>query len=272
MVQVREKHAFNPDGSICFDAWLETLQAHRSLDRHEQIRRACDLSWQAEQKAIAAHNTWSPGSSSYITGLDMAEILAELHLDSETLIASILYRAVREARLSLDLVRTEFGEGVAKLIEGVLRMAAISEMDTTRTRVLGQSDDQVENVRKMLLALIDDVRVALIKLAERTCALRAVKGAPEEKRRRVAREVFEIYVPLAHRLGIGQLKWELEDLSFRYLQPENYKRIAALLDERRVDRERFVSEVTDELRRQLERANIDAEVTGRAKNIYSISA
>lgn len=270
MVQVREKHAFNPDGSICFDEWLESLQVHRSLDKHEQIRRACELSWQAEQKAIAAHNTWSPGSSSYITGLDMAEILAELHLDSETLIAAILYRAVREGRLSLDVLRTEFGDGVAKLVEGVLRMAAISQMDTTRTRVLGQSDDQVENVRKMLLALIDDVRVALIKLAERTCALRAVKGAPEEKRRRVAREVFEIYVPLAHRLGIGQLKWELEDLSFRYLQPENYKRIAALLDERRVDRERFVSEVTEELRRQLERAHIDAEVAGRAKNIYSI--
>src|SRR5690606_30426655 len=116
---------------------------------------------------------------------------------------------------------------------------------------LGQSDDQVENVRKMLLALIDDVRVALIKLAERTCALRAVKDATEEKRKRVAREVFEIYVPLAHRLGIGQLQWELEDLSFRYLQPENYKRIAALLDERRVDRERFIDEVTDELRRRL---------------------
>ncbi len=270
MVQVREKHTFNPDGSVRFDEWLESLQIHRSLDRHEQIRRACDLSWQAEQKALAADNTSFPDSSSYITGLEMAEILAELHLDSETLIASILYRTVRESRISVDILRSEFGDGVAKLVEGVLRMAAISEMDTTRTRVLGQSDDQVENVRKMLLALIDDVRVALIKLAERTCALRAVKGAPEEKRRRVAREVFEIYVPLAHRLGIGQLKWELEDLSFRYLQPENYRRIAALLDERRVDRERFVSEVTDELRRQLDRANIDAEVSGRAKNIYSI--
>ena len=270
MVQVREKHTFNPDGSVRFDEWLESLQIHRSLDRHEQIRRACDLCWQAEQKALAADNTSFPDSSSYITGLEMAEILAELHLDSETLIASILYRTVRESRISVDILRSEFGDGVAKLVEGVLRMAAISEMDTTRTRVLGQSDDQVENVRKMLLALIDDVRVALIKLAERTCALRAVKGAPEEKRRRVAREVFEIYVPLAHRLGIGQLKWELEDLSFRYLQPENYRRIAALLDERRVDRERFVSEVTDELRRQLDRANIDAEVSGRAKNIYSI--
>jgi GTP pyrophosphokinase len=128
----------------------------------------------------------------------------------------------------------------------------------------------MENVRKMLLAMVDDVRVALIKLAERTCAIRAVKTASDEKRRRVAREVFDIYAPLAHRLGIGQLKWELEDLSFRYLQPENYKRIASLIDERRVDRERFITEVTEELRRQFNRAGIDAEINGRAKSIYSI--
>ena len=270
MVQVREKHTFNPDGSVRFDEWFANLQANGRLDNPAQIQRACELSFLAEQKAIAARNTWSSRSSSYITGLEMAEILVELRLNSEAIIASILYRAVRESRISLEELRAEFGSGVAKLVEGVLRMAAINETDTSRKRVLGQSEDQVENVRKMLLALIDDVRVALIKLAERTCALRAVKEAPEEKRLRVAREVFEIYVPLAHRLGIGQLKWELEDLSFRYLQEENYKRIARLLDERRVDRERFVAEVIEELRRQLERANIDAEVTGRAKNIYSI--
>jgi GTP pyrophosphokinase len=269
MVQVRESHKFNPDGSICFEEWLATLQLRGTLDHHERIRRACELSWDAEQRARATNTVWA-GRNSYLTGLEMAEILVELRLDSEALIASILYRSVRESRVTLDSLRTEFGDEVAKLVEGVQRMAAINETDTSRTRVLGQSGDQVENVRKMLLALIDDVRVALIKLAERTCALRAVKNAPEERRQRVAREVFEIYVPLAHRLGIGQLKWELEDLSFRYLQEDNYKRIASLLDERRVDRERFVVEVTEELRRQLDRANIDAEVTGRAKNIYSI--
>ena len=269
MVQVRESHKFNPDGSICFEEWIATLQSRGTLDHHERIRRACELSWEVEQRARASNTVWT-GRNSYLTGLEMAEILVELRLDSEALIASILYRSVRESRVTLDALREEFGDEVAKLVEGVLRMAAINETDTSRTRVLGQTDDQVENVRKMLLALIDDVRVALIKLAERTCALRAVKNAPEERRQRVAREVFEIYVPLAHRLGIGQLKWELEDLSFRYLQEDNYKRIASLLDERRVDRERFVVEVTEELRRQLDRANIDAEVTGRAKNIYSI--
>lgn len=236
----------------------------------ERLKHACDISWDAHQKTDAPENAWFEKSSSYITGLDMAEILVELHLDTEAVLAAILYRSVRESRLALSVVAQEFGAGVTKLVEGVLRMAAINETDTSRKRVLGQSDDQVENVRKMLLALIDDVRVALIKLAERTCAIRAVKNSPEEKRQRVAREVFEIYVPLAHRLGIGQLKWELEDLSFRYLEESQYKRIAMLLDERRVDRERFVEQVTQQLRQQLDRASIDAEVTGRAKNIYSI--
>lgn len=270
MVHIREKHAFNADGSIQFEPWIESLQSNGVVLNTQAIKQACDVSWHAHQKTDAPEHAWFEKSSSYITGLDMAEILVELHLDSEAVIAAILYRSVRESRLNLEELEEEFGANVAKLVEGVLRMAAINETDTSRKHVLGQSDDQVENVRKMLLALIDDVRVALIKLAERTCALRAVKNSPEEKRLRVAREVFEIYVPLAHRLGIGQLKWELEDLSFRYLQEDNYKRIAKLLDERRVDRERFVEEVTEQLRRQLERANIDAEVTGRAKNIYSI--
>lgn len=270
MVQVREEYSFNPDGSVNFEQWLARLESYVSLSQHDDIRRACDLSWQVESLAIAARNAWSPGVSAYRTGLEMAEILAQLHLDSETIIVALLYRPVRESRLPLEQVQETFGHSIATLLEGVLRMAAINETDTSKTRVLGQSQDQMENVRKMLLAMVDDVRVALIKLAERTCAIRSVKTANPEKRLRVAREVFDIYAPLAHRLGIGQLKWELEDLSFRYLQAENYKRIAGLIDERRVDRERFITEVTEELRRQFSRAGIDAEINGRAKSIYSI--
>jgi GTP pyrophosphokinase len=122
----------------------------------------------------------------------------------------------------------------------------------------------------MLVTMVDDVRVALIKLAERTCAIRAVKDAPEKKRYRVAREVFDIYAPLAHRLGIGHIKWELEDLSFRYIEPLQYKQIAQLLDERRLDRQEYIDEVMGQLREQLEEAGIQAEITGRAKHIYSI--
>ena len=270
MVQVRGEYSFNPDGSVNFEQWLNRLETYVGLAKHEELQKACHLSWQLEQQTIAEHNAWSPGVSSYRTGLEMAEILAQLHLDSEAIVVALLYRPVRESRLPLEQVRREFGDSVARLLEGVLRMAAINETDTSKTRVLGQSQDQVENVRKMLLAMVDDVRVALIKLAERTCAIRSVKNASDEKRQRVAREVFDIYAPLAHRLGIGQLKWELEDLSFRYLQTDNYRRIASLIDERRVDRERFITEVTEELRRQFNRAGIDAEINGRAKSIYSI--
>ena len=270
MVQVREEYSFNPDGSVNFEQWLNRLETYVGLSKHDELQKACHLSWQLEQQTVAEHNAWSPGISSYRTGLEMAEILAQLHLDSEAIVVALLYRPVRESRLPLEEVRQEFGDSVARLLEGVLRMAAINETDTSKTRVLGQSQDQIENVRKMLLAMVDDVRVALIKLAERTCAIRSVKNASEEKRQRVAKEVFYIYAPLAHRLGIGQLKWELEDLSFRYLQPDNYKRIASLIDERRVDRERFITEVTEELRRQFNRAGIDAEINGRAKSIYSI--
>jgi len=122
----------------------------------------------------------------------------------------------------------------------------------------------------MLVAMVDDVRVALIKLAERTCAIRAVKTADDEKRNRVAREVFDIYAPLAHRLGIGHIKWELEDLSFRYLEPDQYKQIATLLHERRLDRERFISDVMGQLRSELQATGVDADISGRAKHIYSI--
>jgi len=122
----------------------------------------------------------------------------------------------------------------------------------------------------MLVAMIDDVRVALIKLAERTSAIRAVKDAPEEKRRKVAEEVFNIYAPLAHRLGIGHLKWELEDLSFRYLQPDAYKKIASLIDEKRLARQDYIDNVVQTLRDELNAADIHCDVYGRAKHIYSI--
>lgn len=151
----------------------------------------------------------------------------------------------------MPAVSQRFGPVVAKLIDGVLRMAAITASLSPRQSLVLGTQAQVENLRKMLVAMVDDVRVALIKLAERTCAIRAVKSADEEKRNRVAREVFDIYAPLAHRLGIGHIKWELEDLSFRYLEPEQYKQIAKLLHERRLDRERFISDVMNQLQNEL---------------------
>ena len=270
MVQVRTQHPLNADGSIDLERWVAHLQeVDGSLDA-ACLLRACEFARDAELQAHAAKNLWPDGSSSLQTGLETAQILVDLMLDEDTLQAAILYRTVRENKASLAQVEQAFGATVAKLIDGVLRMAAISASLNPRESVVLNAQTQVEHLRKMLVAMVDDVRVALIKLAERTCAIRAVKNAPDDKRYRVAREVFDIYAPLAHRLGIGHIKWELEDLSFRYLEPKQYMHIAGLLHERRLDRQRFIDDVVQQLNSEMQAAGIDAEISGRVKHIYSI--
>ncbi|ROL72157.1 GTP diphosphokinase [Pseudomonas chlororaphis] len=270
MVQVRAHQPINTDGSINLEAWLDhAVSVDIALDR-EALKEACEFAREAEQQHNAAKNLWAEGTSSFRTGLEIAEILADLKLDQDSLLAAVLYRGVREGQIQLPAVSQRFGPVVAKLIDGVLRMAAISASLSPRQSLVLGTQAQVENLRKMLVAMVDDVRVALIKLAERTCAIRAVKTADDEKRNRVAREVFDIYAPLAHRLGIGHIKWELEDLSFRYLEPDQYKQIAKLLHERRLDRERFISDVMNQLQNELQATGVDADISGRAKHIYSI--
>ena len=270
MVQVRAHQPVNDDGSINLVAWLDHVtRVDPALDR-QALQEACEFARDLEQQANTTPHHWSEDASTFRAGLDIAEILADLKLDQDSLVAAIIYRGVREGKITLAAVQQRFGPVVAKLIEGVLRMAAISASINPRESVVVGSQTQVENLRKMLVAMVDDVRVALIKLAERTCAIRAVKEADEEKRQRVAREVFDIYAPLAHRLGIGHIKWELEDLSFRYLEPEQYKQIAKLLHERRLDREQYINDAMAHLRQELEATGIKADISGRAKHIYSI--
>ena len=204
MVKVREAYPELEDGSVDIQQWLSRLAVPDTFDL-ERIAHACEVSYQAEKEAKNhSENAWAD-TSCFLTGLEMAEILADLQLDQEILVASILYRAVREDKLSNDVVKELFGADIAKMIDGVLRMAAMSQVRSGDAPVLGQAEGQKENIRKMLVALVDDVRVALIKLAERTIAIRSVKDLPE-KRHKVAREVFDVYAPLAHRLGIGHIK------------------------------------------------------------------
>lgn len=273
MVKVREEHPIREDGTVDLDLWLLRLQQQVEIRDVDQVRQACLLAKEAKAKASDLEDDWSGNTiGSFRTGLEMAQILAELQQDQDTLVAAILYRSVRERKLSLERVREQFGDTIARLISGVLQMAAIGSRKNPRADngVLGTKTTQVDNVRKMLVAMIDDVRVALIKIAERTCAIRGVKDCDRKKRYLVAREVFDIYAPLAHRLGIGHIKWELEDLSFRYLKPNDYKHIARLLDEKRLDRQLFINQVVELLRSRLDEAGIAGEVMGRAKHIYSI--
>jgi GTP diphosphokinase / guanosine-3',5'-bis(diphosphate) 3'-diphosphatase len=194
--------------------------------------------------------------------LHVARILADLGLDAQTLAAALLHDTVEDTDLTLDEVETEFGAGVARLVEGVTKL----------TRIEFRSEQQVhaENIRRMLVAMADDLRVVLIKLADRLHNMRTLDALPEPRRRRISRETLDIYAPLAHRLGMGQIKWELEDLAFRNLDPDRFHEIVGRVNRKRKDRERLVMDLGEILARDLDNIGIQAVITGRPKHIYSI--
>ncbi|RAR64403.1 GTP pyrophosphokinase [Onishia taeanensis] len=269
MVKVRDDQPLTDDGAVDLDQWLARLGEESVLTDPERMREACELVRSLANEASQAQQFGLGNGSSYRMGLEMADILGELKLDQTALEAAVLYRSVRVKLISVEAVEKRFGQEVATLIEGVLHMAAISHQ-ALPSQDMSQYSQQ-DNLRRMLVTMIDDVRVALIKIAERTCALRQVKETTRDKRLRVAREVFDIYAPLAHRLGIGHLKWELEDLSFRYLHEAEYKSIAKQLAEKRLDRTSYINDVVGTLKELLEAQNIhEYDVDGRAKHIYSI--
>ncbi|MGJ8679863.1 GTP diphosphokinase [Paraglaciecola sp.] len=205
-----------------------------------------------------------------LIGQEMVEILHELHMDDETLQAALVYPYCEVHQLNEKQIQEQFGEGIQKLIIGIRRMDAIKSLHTRANNGKKNSEAQIDNVRRMLLAMVEDVRAVVLKLAERICSLQKVKNEDEETRVLVARECATIYAPLANRLGIGQLKWELEDHSFRYLHPITYKKIAKLLDEKRTARESYIEDFVTELQGALDKQNIKAKVYGRPKHIYSI--
>jgi GTP pyrophosphokinase len=271
VVRVKAHQSVFSEAGVDLEQWLALLAQRCPRITLVRLQEACELSEQAEKKALQTTGAWAPGRSSYLTGLEMADILSELQVDEDGLIAAVIYRAVRENQITANHVRKQFGDAVADLVEGVLKMAAISNIRIGKAEVvLGKNTDQIDQAKRMLVSLVDDIRVALIKLAERTCAIRQASKSEREKQIKLAKEINEIYAPLAHRLGIGHLKWELEDLSFRYLEPLQYKRIAGLLDEKRVFRDQYIDTVIAELDDKLQKVGITAELEGRAKHICSI--
>src|SRR5205085_5377257 len=183
-------------------------------------------------------------------------------LDGSTIAAALLHDTVEDTPLTLEEIRKEFGPDVAHLVEGVTKLSRISFRSAQQI--------QAENIRKMLLAMAEDIRVVLIKLADRLHNMRTLDPLPEIKRRRIAKETLDIYAPLAHRLGIGQIKWELEDLAFRHLEPEAYAEVVSRVARKRQERERLVSDLREILARELEKIDMKAEITGRPKHMYSI--
>lgn len=195
-----------------------------------------------------------------------AMILAGLQLDATTLAAALLHDVLEDCGVPLSEVEAKFGPEVSRLVDGTTKLGKLSWKGDGESR----QESQVQNLRKMLLAMAQDLRVVFIKLADRLHNMRTLGVLAPEKRKQVAQETLEVYAPLAHRLGIWQLKWQLEDLAFRYLEPREYHRIARMVATKRAQRESFINEVVQILRQELERAEIKADVFGRPKHIYSI--
>ncbi len=236
----------------------------------DTLRRACELA-----EPLYADQTELTGTPLLQHALGAASILVGMNMDCETLAATVLHAVPDYLDGWGEKLETQFGHTVKSLVEGISRMEHIqqfSEMPGPERKKKEKADVavQVESLRKMLLAMVADIRVVLIKLAERTQTLRNLSGAAREVQVSVAQETHDIFAPLANRLGVWHVKWEMEDLSMRYLEPELYKRIAELLDERRVDREQYIVDVIAKLKHELHHAGIKAEVTGRPKHIYSI--
>lgn len=205
-----------------------------------------------------------------LVGQEMVEILVQLNMDDVTLQTALVFPYCQRHELSNDEVTESFGSEIGRLVAGVRKMEAIRALHGRSSQGKTNQEQHIDSIRRMLLAMVEDVRAVVIKMAERICALQKVKDADEETRVMVATECSSIYAPLANRLGIGQLKWELEDLAFRYLHPSTYKQIAKQLDEKRADRTQYIDDIVERLQRLLNEQGIKATVYGRPKHIYSI--
>jgi len=249
-----------------FQAWLDTVSPHFIPEEVDVIRRAYEL-----VAPLYANQVELTGTSLIQHTLGTAAILIGLRMDYETITAAILLAAPNYLDNWKEKIEHEFGIKVKVLVVDIFQLEQIRLLsDLHNIKNKDDAVQQVESLRKMLLAMAQDIRVVLIKLAERTQTLRCLSGASIEQQKLIAQQTRNIFAPLANRLGVWQLKWELEDLSVRYLEPELYKKTAKLLDERRVDREKYITEVVSRLQQALNHAGITAEVTGRPKHIYSI--
>ena len=236
---------------------MEMTSTYFSEEDLETLRRAFDFANKAH--GIQKRKSGEP----YITHpIEVAIILAGLHMDVETLVGALLHDTVEDTEVTREDVVENFGEDVAALVEGVTKI--------TQIEVGSLTDEQAATIRKMLVAMNKDIRVIVIKLADRLHNMRTLSSLREDRRIFKSRETLEIYAPIAHRLGINSVKWELEDLAFFYLEPAKYKQIAKMIAESREEREQYLGKVLDVLKAEMRKVGIDAQVMGRPKHLYSI--
>jgi GTP pyrophosphokinase len=240
-----------------FEGLLRQVQANRPSEDVSLIRKAWDFCVKHHEGQMRAS-----GEPYIVHTLEVAEVLAEMKMDATAIAAGLLHDAVEDTPATNEEIEAQFGDQVAHIVEGVTKIDKI--------QFANREDRQAENVRKMLLAMVSDVRVVLIKLADRLHNMRTLEHLKPDRQEAIARETQEIYAPLAHRLGMGKVRGELEDLAFRYTDPVSYEQLAAQVESRRVEGEQFLRTVEDTLVEQLRENNIDARVEWRIKRLYSI--
>jgi len=240
-----------------FDALLRHVQSNRPNEDVSLIRKAWEF-------CVKHHEgqTRASGEPYIIHPLEVAEVLAEMKLDASAIAAGLLHDSVEDTPATNEEIAAEFGDQVAHIVEGVTKIDKI--------QFANREDRQAENVRKMLLAMVSDVRVVLIKLADRLHNMRTLEHLKPDRQEAIARETLDIYAPLAHRLGMGKVRGELEDLAFRYTDPVSYERVSAAVESRRIEGEQFLRGVEDTLTEQLRENGIEARVEWRIKRLYSI--
>lgn len=243
--------------AVNIEEFFDRVNKYLTEEQVSFVRKAYELA--AEAHAVQRRKSGEPY---IIHPIGVASILAQLQMDDKTLAAAFLHDVVEDTDYTLDDIKEKFGVVVANLVDGVTKLGKIE--------YISKEDRQIENYRKMFLAMARDIRVVLIKLADRLHNMRTMKYMPVHKQQSISRETLEIYAPLAHRLGIYTIKWELEDLAFRYMEPDIYYNLVEQVKIKRREREAMINEAMAEMKESLEKANIKCEIQGRPKNFYSI--
>ncbi|MEY8798249.1 RelA/SpoT family protein [Francisella philomiragia] len=260
-MQVIDSKLLDSDGQIKDDLLISELKSFYTSDKFEIIAAALEL-----LKSKSAESVRHPtGISSFLYAIEMAYVLFKIKADEESVSAGILYELYNFGDISDEDVEKATNQTVVKILQGTRKMSAIRMYRSDNISL-----EQIDTFRKMLLTIIEDVRIVLIKIVDKLCTIRHLKSLNTNTQRVIARETLDIYAPLANRLGLGAIKWELEDRAFFFLEQEEYKKIAKSLGFTRKEREEFLNQVIEELKQILRKYNLDAGVQGRVKHIYSI--